>query len=314
MLEIDIGGGNREAARGRGTHMEERMEQFITYLGQVRGLSENTVLSYRRDLLHFKNYMEGELGISDFREVTPDCLEDYFCMLEQEKKPSTVSRHMCSVRALYRYLVKMYLVKEDITERLRSPGVQRDMPEVLTVEEAKALVEQPSGAGPRQLRDRAILELMYATGIKVSELVALKVSDVNLRLGFLHCREEGKDRVIPFGNCARSALLQYLDGGRDALLAEDRCEILFVNYSGAAMTRQGVWKLIRRYGELAGIQKEVNPHSLRHAFAVHLIENGADLQSVQEMMGHAGRAATQIYAAARQPENREAYSRNHPRK
>ena len=243
-----------------------------------------------------------------------DCLEDYFCMLKQEKKPSTVSRHMCSVRALYRYLVKMYLVKEDITERLRAPGVQRDMPEVLTVEEAKALVEQPSGVGPRQLRDRAILELMYATGIKVSELVALKVSDVNLRLGFLHCREEGKDRVIPFGNCARSALLQYLYGGRDALLAEERCEILFVNYSGAAMTRQGVWKLIRRYGELAGIQKEVNPHSLRHAFAVHLIENGADLQSVQEMMGHAGRAATQIYAAARRPGNREAYSRNHPRK
>lgn len=297
--------------------MEERIEEFITYLGQVRGLSDNTVLSYRRDLFSFKNYLKGELGISDFKEVTPIHLEGYFCMLEQEKKASTVSRHMCSVRALYRYLVKMYLVKENITERLRMPGVQRDMPEVLTVEEAKALVEQPSGAGPRQQRDRAILELMYATGIKVSELVALKVSDVNLRLGFLHCREEGKERkerVIPFGNCARAALLQYLDEGREALLADERCEILFVNYTGSAMSRQGVWKLIRRYGELAGIQKEVNPHSLRHAFAVHLIENGADLQSVQEMMGHADMAATQIYAAARRPGKREAYYRNHPRK
>lgn len=314
MLVLAAGGGNGKVTWERGTHMEERIEEFITYLGQVRGLSDNTVLSYRRDLLRFKNYLNAELEISDFKEVTPTHLEDYFCMLEQEKKAATVSRHMCSVRALYRYLVKMYLVKEDITERLHMPGVQRDMPEVLTVEEAKALVEQPSGAGPRQLRDRAILELMYATGVKVSELVALKVSDVNLRLGFLHCREGGKERVIPFGNCARAALLQYLDEGREALLTDERCEILFVNYTGAVMTRQGVWKLIRRYGELAGIQKEVNPHSLRHAFAAHLIENGADLQSVQEMMGHADMAATQIYAAARRPGKREAYSRNHPRK
>lgn len=181
------------------------------------------------------------------------------------------------------------------------------------MEEAAALVEQPSGDKPVQMRDRAILELMYATGIKVSELVALRVSDLNLQLGFLHCREGDRERVIPFGNCARAALLQYLDKGRDVLLRDIYSQILFVNYNGDAMSRQGVWKLIRKYGEQAGIQKEVNPHSLRHAFAVHLIEKGADLQSVQEMMGHMDIAATQIYAAACHNKIREDYAKVHPR-
>lgn len=164
-----------------------------------------------------------------------------------------------------------------------------------------------------QTRDRAILELMYATGIKVSELAELKVSDLNLRLGFLHCGESGRERVVPFGNSARAALLQYLDKGREALLTDVCSQVLFVNYKGCAMSRQSVWKLVRKYGKQAGIQKEVNPHSLRHAFAAHLIENGADLQSVQEMMGHTDIAATQIYAAAYRNNVREEYSKVHPR-
>lgn len=293
--------------------MEEQIEQFITYLLQVRELSGNTVLSYRRDLQQLRQYMEKEQGITDFQEVASSHLEAYFRVLEQQKKPATISRHMSSVRALYRYLLKKYLVKEDITEHLQTPRQRRELPEVLTVEEVKALVEQPTGDKPVQTRDRAILELLYATGIKVSELVALKISDLNLQLGFLHCGEDGGERVIPFGNCARAALLQYLDKGRDALLTDIRSQLLFVNCNGGAMSRQGVWKLIRKYGEQAGIQREVNPHSLRHAFAVHLIENGADLQSVQEMLGHADIAATQIYAAACRNNVREEYARVHPR-
>lgn len=293
--------------------MEEQIEQFITYLLQIKELSDNTVLSYRRDLRQFRQYMEKEQGITDFQDIASGHVEAYFHVLEQQKKPSTVSRHMSSVRALYRYLLKMYLVREDVTEQLWTPGQHREMPEVLTVEEVKTLVEQPAGDKPVQMRDRAILELLYATGIKVSELVALRVSDLNLRLGFLHCEGDGGERVIPFGNCARAALLQYLDRGRDVLLKDSRSQILFVNYNGGAMSRQGVWKLIRRYGEQAGIQREVNPHSLRQAFAVHLIENGADLQSVQEMLGHADIAATQIYAAARRNNVREEYARVHPR-
>lgn len=295
--------------------MEEQIEQFITYLQQVRKLSDNTVLSYRRDLRQFRQYLENEQEITDFQDVTTGHLENYFRVLEERKKakPSTVSRHMSSVRALYRYLTKMYLVREDIARQLQPPIQRQKLPEVLTVEEVKALVEQPSGNGPVQARDRAILELMYATGIKVSELVELKVSDLNLRLGFLHCGESGRERVVPFGNSARAALLQYLDKGRDALLKDVRSRILFVNYNGGSMSRQGVWKLVRKYGEQAGLQKEVNPHSLRHAFAAHLIENGADLQSVQEMMGHTDIAATQIYAAAYRNKVREEYNRIHPR-
>ncbi len=295
--------------------MEEQIEQFITYLQQVRDLSDNTVLSYRRDLRQFRQYLEKEQEITDFQNVTTGHLEAYFHVLEERKKakPSTVSRHMTSVRSLYHYMTKMYLVREDITQQLQAPIQRHKLPEVLTAEEAKALVEQPSGDKPVQTRDRAILELMYATGIKVSELAELKVSDLNLRLGFLHCGESGRERVVPFGNSARAALLQYLDKGREALLTDVCSQVLFVNYKGCAMSRQSVWKLVRKYGKQAGIQKEVNPYSLRHAFAAHLIENGADLQSVQEMMGHTDIAATQIYAAAYHNNVREEYSKVHPR-
>lgn len=293
--------------------MEEEIDGFLDYLRQVKKLSENTVLSYKLDLRQLQIYLERELGIGSFQEVTEAQLQTYFDGLESRKKSSTVSRSMSSIRALYHYLVKAGLVKEDITQQLQAPKQYREMPEILTVEEATALVEQPKGDRPRQLRDRAILELLYATGIRVSELVALTVPDVNLQLGFLHCRESRRERVIPFGGPARKALLQYLEKGRNALQTDRESEVLFLNYTGGAMSRQGVWKLIRRYGEEARIRKEVTPHSLRHAFAAHLIQNGADLRSVQEMMGYADLSAAQIYVTARPHRIREEYTRNHPR-
>lgn len=293
--------------------MEEEISGFLSYLRQVKKLSENTVLSYKLDLRQLQTYLEQEQGIGSFQEVTEAHLKAYFDTLESRKKSSTVSRSMSSIRALYHYLVKSGLVKEDMTQQLQSPKQYREMPEILTVEEAAALVGQPKGDKPRQLRDRAILELLYATGIRVSELIALTVSDVNLQLGFLHCRESRRERVIPFGNCAREALLEYLERGRSALQTDPEIRILFLNYNGGAMSRQGVWKLIRRYGEEAGIRKEVTPHSLRHAFAAHLIQNGADLRSVQEMMGYADLSAAQIYVTARPHRIREEYTRNHPR-
>lgn len=295
------------------TYMEEQIEQFIIYLQQTRGLSDNTADSYRRDLRQLGRYLEKKREIADFREALPSDLEEYFCTLGREKKASTVSRHMSSVRTFYRYMVKMYLIREDVSEQLQPPKPEQSEPEVLTVEEVRLLVEQPSGDGPRQQRDRAILELLYATGIKVSELIALKVRDVNLRRGFLHCGEKGKERVIPFGNHARTALLQYLEEGREALLTEPHSNMLFVNCSGKAMSRQGVWKMIRGYGEAAGIRKEVTPHSLRHAFAVHLMENGADARSVQEMLGYTDTAAIQKLAAVYHHNAREEYAHTHPR-
>ncbi len=297
----------------RGWSMEEEINGFLSYLQQIKKLSDNTVLSYRQDLQQFQTYLERERGIGSFQKVTEAHLKAYFYALEQKKKSATVSRHMSSIRGLYRYLVKIRLVKEDITQQLRTPKQDREMPEILTVEEATALIEQPRGGNPRQLRDRAILELLYATGIRVSELVALTVSDVEMRVGFLYCRESRKERVIPFGSSARKALLQYLQKGRNALQTDAESDILFLNGSGGAMSRQGVWKLIRRYGEQAGIRKEVTPHSLRYAFAVHLIQNGADLQSVQEMLGCSDLTAVQICASARPHGIREEYTRSHPR-
>lgn len=297
----------------REPYMEEQIEQFMAYLQRSKVLSENTLSSYRRDLRQLGQYLEKENGISDFRSVDTRQLEAYFQMLEQGKRSATVSRHMAAVRALYRYLMRTRQIKEDVTEFLQAPKQQRELPEILTPEEVWALLEQPSGDKPIALRDRAILELMYATGIRVSELVALNVSDVDLRLGFLHCRESGKERVIPFGIHARDALLQYIDKGREAMLPEEGSRILFVNCSGKAMSRQGVWKLVHKYGRQAGICREVTPHSLRHAFAAHLLERGADLRSVQEMLGHADIAATRIYAEAHHHRGREEYAKSHPR-
>lgn len=297
---------------GEGT-MEEQIQCFIAYLRQVKILSDNTILSYQRDLRQLERYLERERGIRNFDEVSADHLKEYFQILGREKKASSVSRCMSTVRALYRYMTKMHMVKADITEQLRTPKQDREIPEALNAEEIRLLVEQPSGDKPRQQRDRAILELLYATGIRVSELIALRVSDVNLKLGFLHCREGDRERVIPFGNHARAALLQYLDQGRETLLSDARCDILFVNYSGMPMSRQGVWKLVRRYGEQAGIQKEVTPHSLRYAFSVHLIENGADLRSVQEMMGYTDITAIQVHGAAYRRNIRKEYAQKHPR-
>ncbi|MCM1117825.1 MAG: tyrosine recombinase [bacterium] len=295
------------------SYLEEQIGQFMAYLQHSKALSENTCSSYRRDLRQLGQYLEKEQGISDFRLATPSQLDAYFHMLGQDKSSATVSRHMATVRAMYRYLVKTRQIKEDVSEDLQVPKQQREQPEILTPEEVQAVLEQPRGDKPRALRDRAILELMYATGIRVSELVVLSVSDVDLRLGFLHCRESGKERVIPFGVHARDALLQYIDRGRDALLSGTGSRLLFVNYSGGAMSRQGVWKLVHKYGRQAGICREVTPHSLRHAFAVHLLERGADLRSVQEMLGHADIAATRVYAKMYCHRGREEYVKSHPR-
>lgn len=293
--------------------MEEQIERFAAYLRLEKKMSENTVLSYQRDLRQLQGYLEREWGIQEFGEVNEDQLNGYFQALAREKKPSSVTRCISAVRALYRYMLKEKLVKEDVTGQVRTTKREREKPEVLSAEEVRLLMDQPSGDKPRMQRDRAMLELMYATGIRVSELIDLKVSDADLKLGFLHCRESDRERLIPFGNHARAALLQYLDQGRAALLGNRHCDILFLNYSGKAMSRQGVWGMVRRYGEQAGIQREVTPHSLRHAFAAHLIENGADMRSVQEMMGYADAAAAQNYAAAYRRSIRKEYAQKHPR-
>lgn len=293
--------------------MEALIDGFIVYLHNVKNTSENTILSYGRDLKKWKGYME-ELGLNSIQEVKAEHLERFVQDLEVKHfKAATISRNIASIKAFYHYLFKEKIVEEDISDVLHAPKVEKKLPEIMTMEEAVRLVEQPSGDKPKELRDRAMLELLYATGIRVTELIKLKLSDVNLQMGYLICRDDTKERMIPFGNKAKNALFRYLEKGRAAMLLEYEAEELFVNCSGQPMSRQGFWKLIKYYAKRAGIEAEITPHTLRHSFAAHLVENGADLRSVQEMLGHSDIATTQIYASVTQNHLREVYAKSHPR-
>lgn len=293
--------------------METLINRFIDYLHNVKNTSENTILSYRRDLKKWQGYME-KLGFTDIAEIKAEHLEGFVQYLDKENfKAATISRNIASIKAFYHYLMKEKLVEEDVSEVLHAPKVEKKLPDIMSVEEVVRLIEQPSGNKPKELRDRAMLELLYATGIRVTELINLKVSDINMQMGYLICRDESKERMIPFGNKAKKALFQYMENGRMAMLAEYEAEELFVNCSGQAMSRQGFWKLIKHYAKKAEIEAEITPHTLRHSFAAHLVENGADLRSVQEMLGHSDIASTQIYAAVTHNHLREVYAKTHPR-
>lgn len=293
--------------------MEKLIQDFLEYLHNVKSTSDNTILSYKRDLLKWVDYM-GTLGIDQIEAVQEEDLHTFIKYLETKKfKTSTISRNIASIKAFYHYLYKESLVKEDISQSLHAPKVEKKLPDIMTIEEAVKLVEQPSGDKPKELRDRAMLELLYATGIRVSELVRLKQTDINFNLGCVICKEGSKERMIPFGNAAKKTLQRYLEKGRDALLVNYGVEELFVNCSGQAMSRQGFWKIIKYYARMAGIEAEITPHTLRHSFAAHLVENGADLRSVQEMMGHSDIATTQKYARMNHHPIREVYAKTHPR-
>lgn len=289
--------------------MEQVVDSFIEYLHNIKKTSENTTMSYRRDLYKWVSYM-AEQEVYTPEAVTESQLKDYVTFLEmQQFKPTTISRSIASLKAFYHYLFKEHLVNDDITENIRAPKIEKKMPEILSVEETIRLLEQPSGDAPKELRDRAMLELLYATGIRVSELISLSLQDVDMKTGILNC----KNRAIPFGYKAKRALAKYLENGRDAMLADYDSDMLFVNCSGSSMSRQGFWKLIKNYARKAGIDAEITPHTLRHSFAAHLVENGADLRSVQEMLGHSDISTTQIYADMKGNYLREVYKKAHPR-
>ena len=293
--------------------MERLIEDFLVYLHNVKNTSANTIMSYKRDLLKFADYM-GTLGIDRMEEVSEDDLQSFIVNLEKKKfKPTTISRNIASLKAFYHYLVKENLVNNDLSECLHAPKVEKKMPEIMSMEDAFKLIEQPKGNKPKELRDRAMLELLYATGIRVSELINLKLSDVNMQMGYVICKDDNKERMIPFGNTAKKTLFHYLEKGRDALLVNYNAEELFVNCSGRPMSRQGFWKIIKYYARQAGIEAEITPHTLRHSFAAHLVENGADLRSVQEMMGHSDISTTQKYARINHNPIRDVYAKAHPR-
>lgn len=275
--------------------MRSAVQRFAVYLQDVKKTAKNTQLSYERDLRKMADYFE-ENGIERAEEITSEDLEAYLAyMQEQGKRPSTLSRSIASIKAFFQFLVEEGTIPENPASSLKAPKVEKRLPAVLSLEDVDALLAQPSGVSDKEIRDKAMLELLYATGIRVSELLALKVSDLNLKKGYVLVSASGRDRVIPITKAAKKSLDVYLKNVRGRMVSEDT-QLLFVNCSGKAMSRQGFWKIIKYYAKRAGIEADITPNTLRHTFAAHLVNNGANIHAVQEMMGHADFSSTQRYA------------------
>lgn len=294
--------------------MEQEILGFINYLHNVKKTSNNTELSYKRDLTKLSQFLKKQ-GISEAREITTADLNSYVLYLEKENfAVATISRNIASIKAFFHYLLKEDKILTDVSEGLKSPKIEKKIPGVLSTDEVVRLLEQPKGDTPKEIRDKTMLEVLYATGIRVSELINLKVSDVNMTMGYIVCTDASKERVIPFGAEAKQSLIHYLGYSREAMVEDKGSDILFVNCSGQPMSRQGFWKLIKYYAKKANIDADITPHTLRHSFAAHLVENGADLRSVQEMLGHSDISTTQIYANMNHNRIREVYAKAHPRR
>ena len=293
--------------------MKKEIDSFISYLHNVKQSSTNTQMSYQRDLKKFAVFCEGR-GITSVAKLSAQDLEAYVVKMGEEQfKPATVSRNIASLKAWVHFLQDEGVLTEDIAISLKVPKIEKKVPEIMSMNEVGILLEQPCGDNPKEIRDKAMLELLYATGIRVTELITLNVEDLNLQMNYITCKDAGKERMIPFGAKARGALLRYIESARESMISDADSHILFVNCSGKAMSRQGFWKLIKYYTKKAGIMADITPHTLRHSFAAHLVENGADLKSVQEMLGHSDISTTQIYANMNQNRIREVYKRAHPR-
>ena len=292
--------------------MEKEITAFMTYLHNVKNTSENTEMSYRRDLGKVQQFM-GARGITQVQEVSSEDLSDYVKYLEDHKfAAATVSRNIASIKAFYHFMMQESMVQEDLSEQLKAPKIEKKAPEIMSPEEVVRLLEQPSGETHKEIRDKAMLELLYATGMRVSELVHLSVNDLNLRYGWIICRDGERERMVPFGSSAGLALLQYMEKSREHFLKQKSTDALFLNCAGAPMSRQGFWKILKSYAKKAGIEKDITPRMLRHSCAAHMASNGAGLHTIREILGHADLAATQVYAEF-QPENKTEYSRVHPR-
>jgi len=291
--------------------MLELLEKYKSYLAGNK-LLKNTAAAYVSDAGHFISYLTGK-GYADFSSVDKKVVAAFAMQLEQEcKAASTVARHIASLRHFFAFLMTVDAVKSNPAEHIKPPKQHKKLPEILTMEEVTKFLEGTYGSDSKTVRDKTMLELLYATGIRVSELIDLNVDDVNLKAGYIRCRKQREKRIVPVGRMALSALDTYLNRVR-ATIASSEEQALFVNMTGKRMTRQGFWKIVRFYAERAGIEKPITPHTLRHSFAAHLLENGADIYAVQMMMGHADISSTQIYAKLMNHKLRDVYIKAHPR-
>lgn len=295
------------------TYMSCCIDQYITYMQDEKRKSKNTVESYRRDVTQYITYL-ANVNVIDAERATKNDVVTYMLELKKSgRAPSSISRMLTSLRSFYAYLRINNDAVTDPTESLEAPHVEKKLPKILTSEQISKLLAAPDSKEAKGCRDKAMIELLYATGIRVSELIGLKLSDVELQLRYIRCKNAGKDRIIPIGERAVQAISDYITVSRPKLLKENQSEMLFVNCSGGSISRQGFWKIIKLYGERAGIDTEITPHMLRHSFAAHLLENGADMRAVQTMMGHADISSTQIYTGLMDSHIREVYEKAHPR-
>lgn len=287
--------------------------RYGTYLTEEKRASKNTVTSYLRDVNQFLEYLQNHRGC-DLRQAKGEMVQEYMdWMLGHGKSAASVTRFLASIKSFYNFLVAEGAVGSNPAKGLAAARTERKYPEILTSREVELFLDQPRCVDAKGFRDHAMLELLYATGIRVSELISLNLDDLNLSAGFIRCRSKGKERIIPVYHAAIKALQDYVKSIRPQLIADSREEALFVNMSGERMSRQGFWKIIKCYQEKAGIEKDITPHTLRHSFAVHLLENGADLHSIQEMLGHADISSTQIYTHVIKRQLKDVYQKAHPR-
>ena len=294
--------------------MNELIAQFLDYLSVERGLSQNTSKSYNLDLVRFAEYLKSK-GASSVGDVTKQHMRKYlYVMKDIGLSPSSISRNLAAIKVFFRFLVTERVIKENPTDTLESPRILRTLPEVLNTNEIIKMLEIPSGKGILGPRDKAVLELMYATGMRVSEVVELMLNGLNLDMGFIRCTGKGgKERIVPVGKEAKKALTRYLDKSRPKLTKRGEDKHLFLSKLGKKISRQSFWKMLKKYARAAGIKKSISPHTLRHSFATHLLERGADLRSVQEMLGHADISTTQLYTHINKARLKGIHSKFHPR-
>jgi len=293
--------------------MERKIEDFLDYVQKVKKGTKNTIDSYRRDLVKMSGYFIRQ-GIFELEKVNVTNVNSYILYLEKDgKSVSTITRNISCMKTFFKYLNQKGVIEIEPTESIVTPKVKRKNLGVNSVKSIEKLLNQPKGKTPREIRDKAMFELLYATGMRVSELVDVKVDDVNVNMEYVIYNNGKKERVIPFGKAAKNALSRYLKSSRDVMLKNEKNDYLFLNCHGKKLSRQGFWKILKEYAQDAGINEEITPHSLRHSFGAHLVANGADIYAVKEMMGHSDIASTQLYLTVNGNNIKDIYNKTHPR-
>ena len=291
--------------------MEKQIKLFLEFLENDKKLSSNTLQSYKRDITQYQEYIDKN-GLN-YLKINNEDIDKYFESLKaMNKKTSTISRNLATIRSFYQFLLRTKKIKKDPTIGVQSPKVEKKVPSILTSKEVELLLEQPKNIDLKGIRDKAMLEFAYATGMRVTEIISLDITDVNLEQSYVVCNAGSKKRNIPLGSLSLKALKDYIEKARPILIKDDNVAALFVNINGKRLTRQGFWKIVKFYKEQAHITKEITPHVLRHSFATHLLQNGADLKAIQTMLGHSDISSTQVYMQFQNENLKDIYKKAHP--